>query len=220
MGKKKAVLTISSKNYSSWSLRGWLLVRLSGIEFEEKFMPPDDPDVRAEILLLSSSILVPSLKVGDIHAWDTLAIAELLNEMVPEAGLLPDERSARAHCRSICGEMHSGFVSLRSALPMNIKADFPKFKIWSRAQADIDRIITIWTECLEKYQGPYLFGEHPCMADAMYAPVTLRFKTYHIKLPQICQDYCDTIQATVPMQEWVAAALKEPDDIDEFEMEF
>ena len=215
-----ATLTISSKNYSSWSLRGWLLTRLSGIEFEECYLPPDDPDVRAEILLLSSSILTPRLEIGDLVVWDTLAIAETLNELCPDAGLLPEDPVARAHCRSICGEMHSGFHNLRSALPMNIKADLYKFKIWSRAKADIDRIITIWTECLEKSGGPYLFGERPCMADAMYAPVVLRFRSYHVSVPPSCEAYCKAILATPALQEWMEAALAEADDIDEFEIEF
>lgn len=215
-----AKLTISSKNYSSWSLRGWLLTRLSGIEFEERSLPPDDPDVRAELLLLSSSILTPRLEVGDLEVWDTLAIGELLNELHPEAGLLPDDQAARAHCRSICGEMHSGFHNLRSALPMNIKADLYKFKIWSRAKDDIDRIITIWSDCLEKYGGPFLFGERPCMADAMYAPVVLRFRSYHVSVPPPCQAFCETILSMPEMQEWITDALAEPDDIDEFEIEF
>lgn len=220
MLEDKAVLTISSKNYSSWSLRGWLLTRLSGIDFEERIVTPDNPEVRAEILLLSSSILIPRLEVGDIVVWDTLAIAEMLNELLPDTGLLPSDTAARAHCRSICGEMHSGFTNLRSALPMNIKADMPKFKIWSRAKADIERIITVWTECLEKSSGPYLFGKKPCMADAMYAPVVLRFRTYHVEVPAICEAYCNTILTIPAMREWVDAALAEPDDIDEFEIEF
>jgi glutathione S-transferase len=140
----KATLTISSKNYSSWSLRGWLLTRLSGLPFEEIVMPIDDPAARAELLLLSPSILVPCLSHDDIRVWDTLAIAEYLNEIRPDAGLLPADRRERAHCRSICGEMHSGFASLRSALPMNLKAHFPDFKVWARAQSDIERIVAIW----------------------------------------------------------------------------
>lgn len=217
---EKAILTISSKNYSAWSLRGWLLVKFSGIDFEEHFLPPDDPDVRAEILLMSSSILIPKLQVEDIVVWDTMAIAEMLNELAPDAGLLPDDMVARAYCRSICGEMHSGFHSLRSALPMNIKADLYKFKIWSRAKADIEHIETIWEECLDKSGGPFLFGDHPTMADAMFAPVVLRFRSYHVAVSKPCQAYCEQILKLPEMQEWVDAALKEPDDIDEFEVEF
>jgi glutathione S-transferase len=215
-----ATLTISSKNYSSWSLRGWLLARFAGISFEEKVVSPDDPDVRAEILLLSSSIRVPRLEYDGVDCWDTLAIAEFLNELSPQAQLLPDDRAARAHCRSICGEMHSGFTALRSALPMNIKAHFKSFKIWSRAQADIDRIIEIWHDCLDRYGGPFLFGARPGMADAMYAPVVLRFRTYDVALDERCKAFCERILALPEMQEWIDAALHEPDDIDELEAEF
>src|SRR5262245_47981908 len=146
----KATLTISSKNYGSWSLRGWLLARFAGLDFEEKIIPPDDPTMRAEILLLSSSILVPRLTHDGISVWDTLAIAEYLNEVKPKARLLPSDRKQRALCRSVCGEMHCGFTALRSSLPMNIKGRFPGFKVWARAQADIDRVTEIWRDCLEK----------------------------------------------------------------------
>jgi glutathione S-transferase len=155
----QTTLTLSSKNYSSWSLRGWLTVKLARIEFEEVIVAPDDADARAEILLLSPSILVPCLTYKGIRVWDTLAIGEFLNEIAPKACLLPKDQAVRAHCRSICGEMHSGFVSLRQALPMNIKGHFPGFKIWSKAQADIDRILILWSECLQAYGGPFLFGK-------------------------------------------------------------
>ncbi len=125
----RATLSISSKNYSSWSLRGWLLVRFAGLEFSEVQVPPDDADARRELLLISPSILVPCLTHDGIKVWDTLAIAEYLNEIRPKSGLLPSTHAARAHCRAICGEMHSGFSSLRSALPMNLKGDFPGYKI-------------------------------------------------------------------------------------------
>lgn len=213
-------LTISSKNYSSWSLRGWLLARFAGLPFEERLLPPDDPDARAELLLLSSSMLVPCLEHEGLTVWDTLAIGEFLNELKPEAGLLPAQRGARAHCRSICGEMHSGFGALRSALPMNLKASFPGFKVWSRAQADIDRICAIWRECLGRYGGPFLFGERRCMADAMYAPVVTRFQTYDVPLDATCRAYSELILDLPEMREWIAAAKEEPDDIDELEAEF
>jgi len=215
----KATLTISSKNYSSWSLRGWLLAKLSGLDFEEKLIPPDDPDTRQEILLLSSSILVPCLYHNDVTVWDTLAIGEYLNEVRPRAGLLPGDRAARARCRSICGEIHSGFSTLRSSLPMNLKGHFPGFKIWSRARADIDRITTIWRDCLAAYRGPYLFGERG-MADAMYAPVVTRFLTYDVKLDKPAADYCQRIMALPEMVEWVAAAQAEPTSIEELDVEF
>ncbi|HEX3971221.1 MAG TPA: glutathione S-transferase family protein [Stellaceae bacterium] len=214
-----AVLTISSKNYSSWSLRGWLLARFSGIPFEEEIVPPGDPDARAEILLLSPSILVPRLTHNGVSVWDTMAIAEYLNEAMPAAGLLPVEPKARAHCRAICGEMHSGFMSLRSALPMNLQAHFPGFKLWSRAAADIERVTSIWRDCLKIYGGPYLFGARGA-ADAMYAPVATRFTTYDVALDPVCEAYRAQIMAMPEMQAWVAAAKLEPADIDELEVEF
>jgi glutathione S-transferase len=216
----EAVLTLSSKNYGAWSLRGWLLVKLSGLPFTEKVLPPDDADMRAEILLLSSSILVPSLLHNDIKVWDTLAIGEYLNEIKPKAGLLPADLAARAHCRAICGEMHSGFGSMRASMPLNIKALFPKFKTWSRADADVKRIVEIWTGCLTRYGGPFLFGKKPCMADAMYAPVVSRFRTYDIALSKLCAGYCTAMWTMPAMQEWIAAAQAEPDDFDELDAEF
>ncbi len=215
----KAKLTISSKNYSSWSLRGWLLTKFSGLPFEEEILPPNDASARAEILLLSPSILVPRLTHNGIKVWDTLAIAEYLNEVKPDAGLMPAARAMRAHCRSICGEMHSGFSALRSALPMNLKGHFPGFKVWSRAQADIDHITSIWKDCLKAHGGPFLFGKLS-MADAMYAPVATRFLTYDVALDKVCAAYCARIMALPEMKTWVAAAKKEPEDIDELEVEF
>jgi glutathione S-transferase len=215
----RATLTITSKNYSSWSLRGWLLARFAGIEFDEKIVPADDPAMRAELLLLSSSILVPCLTHNGIVVWDTLAIGEYLNEALPQAGLLPRDPAMRARCRSICGEMHSGFTALRSSLPMNIKARFPGFRVWSRAQSDIDRISTIWKECLSAHGGPFLFGERS-MADAMYAPVCTRFQTYDVTLAGECAAYCKRILDLPEMVEWADAACQEPEEIEEFEVEF
>lgn len=140
MQMNRATLTINSKNYGSWSLRGWLLCKMAGIDFVEEELPADDAASRAELLLLSPSFLVPRLVHDDVTVWDTLAIGEYLHELVPEAGLLPSGMNERARCRSICGEMHSGFVNLRAALPMNVKADHPNFMVWAGAQADIDRV--------------------------------------------------------------------------------
>jgi glutathione S-transferase len=214
-----ATLSISSKNYSSWSLRGWLLAKLSGLPFRETMVSPDDADARQEILLLSPSILVPCLTHDGIKVWDTLAIGEYLNEVKPKSGLLPADRKARAHCRAICGEMHSGFASLRSALPMNLKAHFPAYKVWTKAHADIDRITAIWKECLETYGGPFLFGKIG-MADAMYAPVATRFVTYDVKLDPVCAAYRDRIMALPQMAEWIEAARLEPEEFEELDMEF
>jgi glutathione S-transferase len=215
----EATLTIASKNYGAWSLRGWLLCKFAGLNVEEKSIPSDDPSTRAELLLLSPSFLVPCLTIEGIKVWDTLAIAETLNEIKPEAGLLPDDRAARSHCRSICGEMHSGFSNLRSALPMNLKAHHPGFRVWAGAQADIDRIVTIWRECFATYGGPYLFGTLTA-ADAMYAPVVTRFRTYDVPLDRECDAYCERIMALPSMIEWTEAAQSEPDEVEELDVEF
>ncbi len=194
----KASLTISSKNYSSWSLCGWLLTRFYGLPFDERLLPPDDPHARAEILLLSSSTLVPCQTHNGIKVWDTLAIAECLNEMRPKTALLPAGRTEHSHCRSICGEMHSGFASLRASLPMNIKAHFPDFKIWACAQSDIDRICDIWRNCL----------------------LASRFTAYEVKLDADCQAYASLIMAIPEMRQWARDARLEPNEIDELEMKF
>ena len=220
MTKAKASLTISSKNYSSWSLRGWLLVRFAGLPFTEKLVATDNASAMAELLLLAPSVLVPRLEHDGISVWDTLAIAEYLNEIKPRAGLLPADQAARAHCRSICGEMHSGFSALRSALPMNLNARIKNFTVWSRAKGDIERITEIWRECLAQYGGPWLFGEKRSMADAMYAPVVTRFLTYNVGLDAVCAAYCQTVMDLPEMQEWIAAAKLEPVDIEELEVEF
>jgi glutathione S-transferase len=216
----QATLSISSKNYSSWSLRGWLLCRMAGLDFKEVVISSDDPSTRAELLLLSPSFLVPCLRHEGATVWDTLAIADYLNEVAPAAGLLPADRIARAHCRSVSGEMHSGFANLRSALPMNLKAHYKGFKVWAGAAADIERITTIWRECLAAHGGPFLFGERLSVADAMYAPVCTRFQTYDVKLDQACASYKERILALPLMAEWTAAALQEPDDLEELDAEF
>ncbi|MFG1346251.1 glutathione S-transferase family protein [Xanthobacter autotrophicus DSM 431] len=215
-----ATLTISSKNYSSWSLRGWLLCKMAGLSFEEERVPLDDPDMKAELLLLSPSFLVPRLVHEDVTVWDTLAIAAFLNEVFPQAGLLPADRAVRAHCLSISGEMHSGFVNLRSALPMNIKAHYPGFKVYAGALADIERIVAIWRGCLTAHGGPFLMGANPTLADAMYAPVCSRFTTYDVKLDAECEAYRARIMALPLMQEWIAGALDEPEELEELGAEF
>jgi glutathione S-transferase len=214
-----ATLTISSRNYSSWSLRGWLICRMAGLEFNEVVLPPDDPSSRAELLHLSPSFLVPRLTNDGVTVWDALAIAEYLNELKPDAGILPRDAPKRPHCRSICGEMHGGFMNLRSALPMNLKARHPGFRIWAGAQSDIDRVITIWKECLAAYGGPFLFGELG-IADAMYAPVCTRFVTYEVALEEQLATYRDRIMDWSLMREWISGARGEPDEIEELELEF
>lgn len=214
-----ATLTLSSKNYSSWSLRGWLLCRMAGLDFQEVMVDLDD-DARQELLLLSPSVLVPRLTHNGVTVWDTLAIAEYLHEITPKAGLWPADQVTRAHCRSVSGEMHSGFYNLRSALPMNLKTIHPRFKIFSGARPDVERIKAIWTECLEQSGGPWLFGKTPTVADAMYAPVCSRFRTYSVDLEPPLAAYCDTVFSWPLMAEWTEGAKAEPDEIIELEVEF
>jgi glutathione S-transferase len=217
---KGATLFISSKNYSSWSLRGFLLARLSGLQFEEQVVSPDDPTRRAELLLQTSSIRIPYLVHGSVIIWDVLALAEYLNETFPKAHMLPEEPKARAHCRSISGEMHSGFAALRGSLPMNLKLFRPDFTLWSAVRADISRITDIWKECLEASHGPWLYGKRPTIADAMYAPVATRFRTYDVKVDRVSEAYCEHVLAWPDLREWWAAAQREPEQIEELDIEF
>lgn len=215
-----AVLTISSRNYSSWSLRGWLLCRLAGLDVTEELVPVD-AEQRAELLLLSPSVRVPRLTHEGASVWDTLAIAGYLNELYRGAGLYPADRIARAHCRSVSGEIHSGFHNLRSALPMNLRVRHERFKVFSGALPDIERIETIWTDCIDRYGGPWLFGERPTIADAMHAPVPTRFVTYGVELRSAqAAAYRDTVMGWDLLREWIAAAEAEPDEMGELEVEF
>ncbi len=216
----EATLLISSKNYSSWSLRGYLLARLSGIDFSEEHVAPDDPRAKEELLMRTSSILVPCLIHGKVTVWDTIAIAEYLNETFPDAGMLPGEPVARARCRSIAGEMHSGFAALRSSLPMNLRFHKPGFTVWSSAQADIDRITSIWRDCISTWKGPFLFGETPTIADAMYAPVVMRFNSYDVAVDDVSHSYGQTISNWAPVKEWIADSHSEPQEIIELDLDF
>ncbi|TDH61282.1 glutathione S-transferase [Dankookia rubra] len=206
-----AVLRISSRNYSSWSMRGWLLCRMAGIAFREEAVSADDAGSRAELLLQSSSILIPALRHEGAELWDTLAIAEYLNELVPEARMLLADRLARARCRAISGEMHAGFAALRSTLPMNLRAVVPNFTLWSGARADIERILWIWRDCLGRWGGPWLLGAEKSVADAMYAPVVTRFRTYDVKLDPACEAYARTILGWPDVAAWIEAGKREPE---------
>ncbi len=177
----------------------------------------EDPDSRAELLLLSPSVLVPCLESDGVRVWDTLAIGEYLWETLPESPLLPPDPVDRARCRSVSAEMHAGFSNLRAALPMNIKARYEGFKVFSGARADVDRIIAIWRECLAGSGGPLLFGTTPTMADAMYAPVCTRFVTYGVELPEDCSTYVDKVMQLPDLVEWTSAALDERDALEELE---
>ncbi len=216
----RPTLTIASKNYGSWSLRGWLLCKFAGLDFDEIQQDPSDPATRAELLLLAPSFRVPSLYIDGVVIGDTLAIAEELNERFPAAGLLPSDPRARAHCRTISGEMHSGFANLRSALPMNLRARYERFPVWSAARTDIARICEIWQSCLRSSRGPYLFGDTPTIADAMYAPVCTRFVTYGVDVSEVLSKYCQTMLGHPAMREWIDAAEAEPTSIVELDAEF
>src|SRR5437773_2089723 len=170
-----ATLTIASKNYGSWSLRGWLLCKMAGLDFEEQQARSDDPSTRAELLLLSPSFLVPCLTHNGIKVWDTLAIGEYLHEIFPQAGLLPGNLAARTHCRAISGEMHSGFSNLRSALPMNLKANYKGLKSWKRSFRT-RRFRSVWSATGRNSPSPSARSGASGSAASRYAP--LRFPGY------------------------------------------
>ncbi len=214
-----ATLTISSRNYSSWSLRGWLLLRMSGLRFREVRTANDDAVARAELLLQTSSIRIPAMDYKGVAVWDVLAIAEFLNELCPAAQMYPADFAARARCRSVSGEMHSGFNALRSALPVNLHAFRPNFPIWSGVRADIARVTEIFRECLAAHGGPFLFGARMSVADAMFAPVCTRFATYDVDLDPVSEAYKEHILALPDMVEWIEAAKLEPEMVSELEVE-
>ena len=180
-------------------------------------LSPDDASAKRELLLLAPSILVPCLQHDGIKVWDTLAIAEYLHEVFPQAGLLPRDLAARTHCRSVSGEIHSGFANLRSALPMNLKVRHDRFPVFPGARPDIERVETIWSECLDSYGGPWLFGASPTVADAMFAPVVTRFITYQLPVARFAEGYMRAIIAHTWMQEWIGGAQAEDWVIDRFE---
>jgi glutathione S-transferase len=209
---------IANKNYSSWSLRGWLMLKQTGAAFEEVVIPLDEPNTRANILRHSPSGKVPALQHGAFTVWDSLAIGEYLAELFPQARLWPENRAARAIARAASAEMHSGFAALRSHLPMNVRSSFPNRGVTPEAQADINRIAALWRDCRKRFGdgGDFLFG-HFTIADAMYAPVVSRFRTYKIELEEETQRYADAVWALPAMQEWATAARNEPMIIEKYE---
>lgn len=212
-------LVIGNKNYSSWSLRPWLVLKQIGVDFTEIKIPLYTATSRQEILRHSPAGKVPILDHNDITIWESLAICEYLAECFPDTNLLPKEPASRALARSISAEMHAGFQNLRSNMPMNCRAKLPGKGMKPGVQADIDRILAIWRECRTKYGtgGDLLFGKFT-IADAMFAPVVLRFITYDVKLDSIAQTYVDAIQTLPAIQEWVTAAQVESETIPEFEL--
>jgi glutathione S-transferase len=215
-----AKLTISSRNYSSWSLRAWLFCQLAELDVEVESVSIDDPNARAELLLLSPTVLTPRLDHKGASIWDTIAIAEYLEEEYPNKDLLPLDKKPRSHARSIIGEMHGGFYNLRSALPMNLRARYPGFRVFTGAKGDIRRVLTIWNECFEQYGGKFLFGDKPTLADAMYAPVCTRFVTYDVAVEGKAAQYRDRIMNWAPMQQWLEESRAEPIEIEELDIEF
>jgi glutathione S-transferase len=205
-------LYIGNKNYSSWSLRGWLALKEGGLAFDEVLIRLYEPNSHAETLRVSPSGLVPALRHGDLVLWDSLAIGEYVAELCPDKHLWPVDRADRAAARSIAGEMHSGFAALRAHLPMNLRSSFPNRGVTPEVQAEINRITSLWRERRRRVapqDGPFLFG-HFTLADIMFAPVVSRFRTYHIELDALCQSYADAVWAVPSYKEWQEAAGHEP----------
>ncbi len=202
-------IIIGNKRYSSWSLRGWLAVRMSGADYKEVVVPLDQPGTSNGIAKYADAgpRLVPVLKHGDLTIWDSLAILEYLAELFPDAGLWPAGAAARTFARSVTAEMHSGFRALRMALPMNLGVDRVGQRCSEEAKVDIDRIKAIWRHCLSRFggEGPFLFGQ-ATGADVAYAPVVTRFKTYGVRLEPDLQTYADAVLELPAMREWYAGA--------------
>ena len=213
-------IALGDRAYSSWSLRGWLLFERFGIPYTARHARLGSDAFATMMQDFQPARTVPAVRFRDVAISDSLAIAEELATRHPDAGIWPSAPAARATARMLAAEMHSGFASLRAALPMNLKARFPNFTVWSRAKGDIERVVEIWHDCLQQYGGPFLFGKKPTLADAMYAPVATRFMTYDVALDEVCAAYCQTIMTLPVMKEWIEAAKGEPDDIEELEMEF
>ena len=203
----KPKLIIGNKNYSSWSLRAWLLLTEAGIDFDEHLILLDTETSAAEIAAFSTAGRVPVLQLGDLTVWDSLAIAETVAERWPEKQLWPADPDERAHARSISAEMHSGFPYLREHMPMNCRAMGRKVHLLDELGEDIDRVIAIWAECHRRYgdRGGWLFGNFS-IADAMFAPVVLRLRTYGINLPESAGFYPHRLLESKAMQAWLATA--------------
>ncbi len=210
-------LVIGNKNYSSWSLRPWLAMKVAGIPFAEHRIPLYGPGSKDQILVYSPAGKVPCLADGDLRVWDSLSICEYLAEKHP--GLWPQDPAARALARSVSAEMHSGFANLRAKMSMNIRKRYPGLGRTPESMADVARIVSLWSDCRARYGkgGPFLFGAFS-IADAMYAPVVLRFRTYEVELPADCRAYSDAVLALLAMQDWIAAAMAETESLPQFEL--
>ena len=204
-------LVIGNKNYSSWSFRPWLAMKVAGIAFAETVIPLDTPDFKSRIADLSVAGKVPVLIDGDTRVWESLAILEYLAEKNPEAGLWPRDARARAHARAICSEMHAGFQPLRRQFPMNMRRPVKAHELNADAASDVRRIETLWGDCRARFGqgGPFLYGAFGA-ADAMYAPVVSRFHTYGVEVGGATRDYMRAITALPEWSEWREAARREP----------
>ncbi|MEM7044818.1 MAG: glutathione S-transferase family protein [Pseudomonadota bacterium] len=204
-------LVIGNKNYSSWSLRGWLAAKQAGLDFEEVFVNLGETNFKEQLRRHSRAGKVPVLIHDELEVWDTLAIIEYLAETCPDAGLWPSDPAARARARSVSAEMHSSFTALRSAMPMNIRRSLPGEGRNAEVQMDILRITEIWRDCRSAAEGSgdFLFGAWSA-ADAMYAPVASRFKTYAVELDETSGGYAEAVLGSAWFKEWEAEALKEP----------
>lgn len=213
----ETTLVIGNTNYSSWSMRGWLAMKRTGIDFSLLRLPMDTPEFEKQIGQYSPSRRVPVLLHEDLVIWDTLAIVEYLAERFPAAALWPDSQRLRTLARSVCAEMHSGFAALRSALPLNVRARGRHVELNPATIADIQRISAIWQDCREAAgaqtrHGPWLFGEFSA-ADCFYIPVALRFVTYAIGLVGYASEYVSTVAADPLVLEWCAMGAAEPETI-------
>ena len=210
-------LIIGNKNYSSWSLRPWLVLKQVEADFSEIRIPLNMPETRNRILQYSPTGRVPVLQQGTLRIWDSLAICEYLAEQFPEKLLWSQDSAVRAIARAVSAEMHSGFQQLREHLPMNCRARFPNPGFSSEVQSDIDRITTLWQTCRQQYGtgGDFLFG-HFTIADAMFAPVASRFVTYGVPLDAVSQAYVEAIWALPSMKQWLDEAEAEEEHIETF----
>jgi glutathione S-transferase len=206
----RLALVIANKNYSSWSMRPWVLLRQAGIAFEEIQLKFDDSVRVVGIERYSSAGKVPVLLVDGQAVWDTLAIAETLAELFPDKHLWPRDAAARRLARSACAEMHSGFQNLRGRMPMNIRASLPGIGMNDDVQKDVERIVALWRECRQKFGdgGALLFGQFS-IADAFFAPVAMRFATHAVQLPADAAVYATALRELPAVQEWMAGARRE-----------
>lgn len=203
-------LVIGNKNYSSWSLRAWIALRHLGLEFEEQLVPLDTPETREQLESCGPSGRVPVLRAGEVTVWDSQAICEYAAELSGRGW--PREAAARAVARAVSAEMHSGFGTLRSLWPMNARARNRRTAVPTALAADVERIDELWNDCRHRFGagGPWLFGAEYSIADAMYAPVVLRFHTYGARVSGTARWYMAAVLEDAPLQEWLTAARAEP----------